>query len=339
MRIVIWGAGEMARKFAAEYRHNKTVYSDYISGCVDSNSNLWGKETEFGIIKTPDSLLVHDVDMIIIACNYYTEIKQKLMNDYNIAERKIYSLGEYKRKCTARFRYQSIYEDNQVLEKIFDEKIIVYTAITGGYDLLNEPLYTNDDITYVCFTNNRDLKSDIWNIEYIQNDGLDNMHLAKKIKLMPDEYCKGYETSVWVDGKYLIKDDLRSYILKYQKQMPMICFPHPERWCIYDEAAACIYMKRGNKKEIIAQISNYYEAGLPFDNGLYEMGCIVRKHNDNKVITLMQDWWKEINKYSNRDQISFPYICRKNDFGPDICDLDINKNQWLEMVRGKKKTE
>lgn len=335
MQAVIWGAGKMAREFAEEYKYKKDIYEDCFICCVDSNDKLWGRETEFGLIKSPDSLFNYDADIIVIACNYYNEVKRELMKKYNVEKEKIYFLDEYKKKCTAQFRYQCRYrnKDNCVCGKVFDEKIIVYTSITGEYDFLNDPLYVDDGITYVCFTNNHNIKSKVWNVEYIKNSGMDDMHLAKKIKLMPDIYCKEFETSVWVDGKYLIKNDLRKYISEYQRQMPMLCFPHPVRWCIYDEAAACIWLKRGKKREIIPQIAAYYREKFPYDNGLYEMGCIVRKHNDDKVIKLMRDWWEEISKYSYRDQISFPYVCRKNNFVPDICSLDINKNLWLEMVR------
>lgn len=335
MRVAFWGAGKMAHEFMKEYQYKKDMYKDFIIGFFDNNKNLWGKETEFGVIKSPMELKEIEIDIMVIVCDYYHEIKSDLISNYCIEERKIFSIDEYKRKCNALMKYEDRYKGKCINLNKFDDKIIVYTAITGGYDFLNEPLYTNNNITYVCFTNNRNLKSDVWNIEYIKDNRLNDMYMAKKIKLMPNEYCKGYETSVWVDGKYLIKGDLRSYISKFQKQMPMICFPHPVRSCIYDEAAVCICEKRGKKEEIIPQITHYYREGFPYDRGLYEMGCIVRQHNDARVIQLMRDWWTEISKYSHRDQISFPYVCLKNDFEPDICNLDINHNEWLEMVRGK----
>jgi hypothetical protein len=51
----------------------------------------------------------------------------------------------------------------------------------------------------------------------------------------------------------------------------------------------------------------------------------------------MEEWWKEIEKFSYRDQISFPYVCWKNDFKPDICDQDIYNNEWLLCTRNYSK--
>ena len=77
-------------------------------------------------------------------------------------------------------------------------------------------------------------------------------------------------------------------------------------------------MGKGDKKEIIKQITSYYSLGYPFDNGLYEGGCIVRMHNNPLIMKIMKNWWDEINTYSMRDQISLPFVFWQNDFIPDI---------------------
>ena len=41
------------------------------------------------------------------------------------------------------------------------ERICVYTCITGNYDDL-QPVYQEEGIDYLCFTNNKDLESDDW---------------------------------------------------------------------------------------------------------------------------------------------------------------------------------
>ena len=65
------------------------------------------------------------------------------------------------------------------------------------------------------------------------------------------------------------------------------------------------------------------------------MGCIVRRHNEDQVINLMSEWWFQINKYSYRDQISFPYVCWKNNFQPDISIENIYKNTFLRYFPHK----
>ena len=45
-------------------------------------------------------------------------------------------------------------------------KIAVYTCITGNYDNLLEISEKSDKIDYICFTDNKNLKSASWKIKY-----------------------------------------------------------------------------------------------------------------------------------------------------------------------------
>ena len=115
----------------------------------------------------------------------------------------------------------------------------------------------------------------------------------------------------------------------------MLCFPHYERECIYDEAAECLRLGLASKDKLISQISHYFFNGYPINNGLYDMACIVRRQNDAFVNAIMDEWECEINRFTSRDQISFPYICYTHSFYPDICDLYIYKNRWIRAFPHK----
>ena len=336
-KVIFFGAGKQARYFW-QYVSEPQFSESQCIAFSDNNSALWGGTFNGLNIISPSKLDQVSADFFVITSPYYEQtIKRQLVYEIGIPKEKVYSFDEYARKCYARWQYKKRYGDSvkfYASNSKFDlKKLVVYTAITGDYDDLRDPLFENKNITYVCFTNNRKLKSDIWNIEYVQDDQLDNMHLAKKIKMNPDLYFKEFETSVWIDGKFEVQGDFRVYIEEYEKKQPILCFPHFQRECIYDEAAICMCVKRGKKEDIVRQIADYYQEGYPVNGGLYEMGCIVRTHNDELVKKIMREWEKEVAYYSYRDQLSFPYICWKNAFVPDICDLDINKNPWLLQRR------
>lgn len=332
-KVVFFGAGRQALCFWKHIHEPQFLDSQHIA-FSDNNSALWGETFNNLKIIPPFELSLTLADSFVIMSPYHEQtIRRQLVYEIGIPEEKIYSFDEYSRKCYTRWQYKKKYgclDENTVDNCKFKlSKLVIYTAITGNYDDLQEPLFKNKDLTYVCFTNNRKLKSDIWNIEYIQDDQLDNMYLAKKIKMNPDLYFKEFETSVWVDGKYEIQKDFRIYIEKYGREKPILCFPHFQQECIYDEAAICLCVKKGKKEDIVRQMADYYQEGYPMNNGLYEMGCIIRRHNDELVRKLMREWEREVTYYSYRDQLSFPYVCWKNSFIPDICDLDINRNPWL----------
>lgn len=336
MKVIFFGTGAFAQYIWKQLEEYPELYIDDYGAFTDNNENLWGQDFFGRKIIEPGKLPDCDADLIVIATTTYEiAVREQLTQKLSISGEKIYNWKEYSRLCYARNMYRKRYRSAKQGGKNFDpaKPMVVYTAITGDYDSLKEPLFTGENLTYVCFTNNRNIKSNVWNIEYIDNKKLDNVHLARHIKLNPHLYFSDYEMSIWVDGKYQIMDDLRKYVTKYQKQSNMLCFPHPQRACICDEVAACILWTNGNNKDMIIQVADYLRNNYPLNYGLYETGCIVRFHNDDFVKMLMNEWEQQIMGYSFRDQLSFPYVCWKNNFLPDICDLDINHNQWLLQKR------
>lgn len=329
-RIILWGFGELGQVFYREMIDNPFIYTDSVRYFVDNNMQLWGTEMGNSSVICPDKLKVVEFDFLVIASIYEKQIREQI-HQLGIDSIKIFSLNDYKHKCYADYRYREKYGSDNNHNKVFGERTVVYTAITGNYDELKDPIFTYPNIDYVCFTNNRSFKSQKWNVEYIRDSKLDDMYLAKKIKFFPHYFVKEYETSIWIDGKFEIKNDMSKYVQRYERNKPILCFPHFSRNCIYDEMAVCISLKKGIKGDLLRQIFKYYSEKYPMNNGLYEMGCIVRNHNDDFVKHLMNEWWREIVEYSYRDQISFPYVCWKNNFLPDICNLDINNNYWLTV--------
>ena len=55
----------------------------------------------------------------------------------------------------------------------------------------------------------------------------------------------------------------------------------------------------------------YKKEKFPDNNGLIGSCLIIRKHNEKDVILQMEKWYEEIEKYSNRVQLSFNYIVWK----------------------------
>lgn len=335
MKIIFFGAGAFAKNVWETIHSNLQLYVDEYIAFADNNSELWGTEFCKREVIAPADIHNYNPDLIVITSIYEKAIKAQLIESLGVDPEKIYSFWDYERKCYAGWNYRKRYGSDERKTSAAETggPVVVYTAITGDYDSLKDPLFKAGNLAYVCFTNNRQLKSNIWNMEYIDNHDMDNVYLARHIKMNPHLYFSDYDTSIWVDGKYQIMDDLRTYVVQYQKQSPVLCFPHPHRDCICDEAAVCIMNHLDKKERMFFQVSDYLRKGFPLNYGLYETGCMVRIHNDISVKMLMGKWEKEITRYSIRDQLSFPYVCWESGFVPDICNLDINRNPWLLQRR------
>ena len=151
---------------------------------------------------------------------------------------------------------------------------------------------------------------------------LDNLSSVKKqryIKLHPDEILsenvtgKKYDYTFYIDGSLRITCDIKPLVYSLIEDGRKIAIHnHYCRNCLYVEAAACVYMKKLQYNEAIQQIQAYKREGFPENFGLFETPVIIRKCNDSKLASVMQDWWQEIERYTHRDQLSLTYVLWKN---------------------------
>lgn len=213
----------------------------------------------------------------------------------------------------------------------FDGRGVIYTAVTGGYDQIRDPEFVSDDFDYICFTDDTSFQSEVWDVRYIRNeDGLDNVRLARKYKCLGMDLLTEYDYSIWLDGKLRLKGNPKDLIEQYAGKSGLLAFPHYERDCIYDEALACLVVNKDNRDTIINQMKRYKQEGYPEHNGLIDSACLIRNHHDEKLKTVMRTWWNEILSGSYRDQLSFNYACYKHHFCYDICNLYLYNNSFIE---------
>lgn len=216
----------------------------------------------------------------------------------------------------------------------FQGKGVVYTVVTGNYDILHDPQYIDKDFDYICFTDNRNLTSPIWSFRYVENpEGLDDARLSRKYKILCHDFLKEYDYSIYIDGKIQIIGNLKKYMEKYSCGSPMLCFPHFVRNCAYKEAEICVGLRKDSAQIIQAQMEGYALEGYPANNGLVDCACLVRQHHSNTLQEIMVSWWNEVKNKSRRDQLSIGYICWKHSFLYDLSDLYTYQNDYLRNSR------
>ena len=218
------------------------------------------------------------------------------------------------------------------------EKICVYTCITGNYDDLKE-VRINEGIDYICFTNNKKIKSETWKIIYIEDKKLDNHYLSRKIKMLGDPYLdKNYTLSIYVDASIIFKKSVKEFLSNYfdlEKDLLAAC-KHSVRNSINEEAIACIEQKKDNEKTIRRQLSFYQEDNFADNLGLLEMTLIIKRHNNPLVRKTMKLWFEMISKYSKRDQLSFMYCLFKTKLPFRVIPLNVWSNEYIEFTPHKK---
>lgn len=191
---------------------------------------------------------------------------------------------------------------------------VIYTVIVGNYDII--PVihdYIRDDWDYVCFTDNKTLihmgKFGQWRILPLQYNRLDDTRNARWHKTHPVELFPDCSESLWVDANVNI---LTPYIYELieQSEVQMLVPKHYCRTCVFQE----IEVVKGKKETVenAEKIEQFLQnEAMPHFWGLNETNIIYRKHNI-LVQKVMDDWWKMIESYSKRDQLSFSYVLWKN---------------------------
>lgn len=216
----------------------------------------------------------------------------------------------------------------------FEGKGVVYTVITGDYDTINEPEAGDSELSYILLTDKeRPGYKGKWEIRVIDNpDNLDNIRLSRYPKMFPDLFFPEYDYSIYVDGSFIIKKDMRSFVETYRRDSGMICYAHFSSESIADEAVLLAERGKADKSVVDRQIAAYEKDGYGSKGYIAELGCIARDHHDEALKKVMQDWWDEYMSYEHtRDQISFDYVTWKNGYIFDLCDLSVYINPWLEI--------
>jgi len=186
--------------------------------------------------------------------------------------------------------------------------MIVYTASIGRRMAPQQP---RAGVRMVCFSDVRPLAP--WEWVRIER-APDIIRQVRRIKILPWERFDAFDACVWIDANIQLSrvPDLDADIAIHE---------HRDRDCIFDEAAACIAFGKDRPESIRQQIAAY--AGHPPHWGLWETQMVYRR-NTPAVRALCEDWWREIETGSRRDQISLPVVLLRHGMRP----LSLGPSVW-----------
>lgn len=221
--------------------------------------------------------------------------------------------------------YDFKYNDDKLLK---NKKIAIYTCIVGDYDRLKEPFFTQDNVDYYLFTDKKYIESNNWIIKEIPNSlkhMYNNTLINRYIKFHPNEFLKGYDYCIYIDGNVNIFSNIEPMIEKVNCKLGIAMHKHSTRDCIYLESKTCQILRKGNIENLEKQVQQYYKEGMPKNYGLLEATMIISDLNNYNSIDILNKWWDEFyNSRSLRDQIALPYILWRN--GYKIDDIGILGN-------------
>jgi len=246
-------------------------------------------------------------------------------------------------------------------------KKVIYTSVFGCTEENNYHLHMPDvpldGWDFICFTDNPNFKSDLWDVKLVKPLYDDGARNAKRYKLKPHVFLKDYDISVWHDIEVKITKDIDSLVTDMLSENNLAILNHElcgrtvsgdlnVRKCVYEEAKFIQWLGDNNPKKkykdnmdiIHAQVDRYRKEGYPENNGLARTTVMIMKHNEDDVKQQMDTWWEEMKYGSRRDQISFNYSAWKNDFKFTYIQEDIDDNpyflymkKWRQVKRKEKR--
>ena len=216
---------------------------------------------------------------------------------------------------------------NNYMQLSSQNKKVVYTAIFGNYDSLNNPEYINPDWDYVCFTHNPHLKSDVFKIMLVTPVFESATKNARMLKILSHVFLIDYELSLWIDGNVKLRGkNIDEIPEKFLVNSDFSLHKHVKRTCLYDEEEACAIAKKDNVELLAAQVEFYKIQGMPRNYGMFETAELARKQGSADVLRINTLWWQQLSQYSIRDQIALPFVFWGQGYSPNI----LPGSQWID---------
>ena len=215
-------------------------------------------------------------------------------------------------------------------------KFCVYTVLIGEYEQLNEqPISSQSDIDFICFSDNKNLTSQTWDIRYIAPVfPMDPIRSSRLLKICPHHFLKEYDISLYIDNSIILKktpEDIYHNLIT-DDEIEMVSLKHSFRETVLDEFVAVIQAQLDDLNKILEQLNAYslvYPDVLnekPFSNGF-----ILRRHNNHQVIQVMEEWVAHVFRYSRRDQLSLNYCLRNKKLNLRTIDIDIRNSDFSQQ--------
>lgn len=212
-------------------------------------------------------------------------------------------------------------------------KIIIYTAIIGGYDKL--PPIVNDDnlIEYYCFSDELIITETKWNCVKVPNFFEDKKQTVNYLKSSPHLLFNWDCIVVWIDANVEEINISSEKIYSLLGGEAIAMTKHPFRSDIYSEAAIVAEMGLDNRNKTFSWVKKMHSIGMPPNKNLNEGWFIIRDLRNPKTHLICKTWWIYIINESRRDQLSLSFSLWNHGLDFKVIPLDFNKSMRGDTIK------
>lgn len=266
----------------------------------------WYHQLRYGLINIKPLRRAYARSRYVLRVIKSSRINQKMLSG-STASKRLVSASSILGSSTLKPGAAQLYQ-----QKRQKPKIVIYSAIIGAYDQLTLPLLLDGEIDYVLFTDQKIDGQGVVEIRSLPFKKRDAARQVRYIKLHPHTLFPDHDLAIWVDANIRILGDIQPLITAFKSsKKPVGLVPHSKRRSLYEEAAACLALGKGEPDLIRKQVAHYQKLGFEH-NDLATGGIIFYDLNSSKLESWLNDWWQEILDFSARDQLSINYTMAKN---------------------------
>lgn len=190
--------------------------------------------------------------------------------------------------------------------------LVIYTAIFGPIrDQLQPPRNIPEDVLLHAYVDNvtePTKHSSGWEMRPAVWLHPTNPRLrSRRHKLLSHQLYPDADVTLWLDGCLTPVANPHKLVEQHLGTHDLCLFKHMQRNCLYQEAEACVRLKKDRPEVLRALVNRYKAEGYPYNSGLVETTAVLRRHTD-AIISFNEEWWHELKNNSIRDQMSFNYV-------------------------------
>lgn len=188
------------------------------------------------------------------------------------------------------------------------KRYVVYSAIVGQYDKPLQPLAVDERFDYVLFSDHLpEGRNGVWQIRRIDYSNKIQPKVARYVKTHPETLLPEYEASLWMDANIRIKGKniYDRFVELFEKGCLIAAVKHTAYDCVYNEMFSVLDFQFESESVVVHWGHLLRKKDFHKHAGMFETGLMYRKHSDICVKSFDAIWWKYIEAYSKRDQLSF----------------------------------
>lgn len=186
----------------------------------------------------------------------------------------------------------------------------VYTAIFGGYEKLNDiPAEFADGITYICFTDDPETTSEVWDVRLVEpRFAMDFVRSARHYKLRGDESLAGFDETLWLDntvGLHVHPNEiLDAWLADADIAMPL----HSYRYDVAAEFEQIAAVGYDDPTRVYEQLQHYLAIAPEVLDQRPFWTALLARRNTAAVRAFGDLWMDHVLRYSRRDQLSVNFV-------------------------------